>query len=152
MLSDVAHIEAINVISTVLVLPILYFQDCVEVHREYARFYRDISREAESITQEALQRFEDALYVFNLEHWYVTAVAVLLASILLGADSLSLSKLLTTPAELDEAKKTVLVGGLLFISFVIYRVKHAKREAHIVMTEFSRRGFSRYQTSESSNS
>lgn len=136
MLSDVAHIETLNVVFSVLILPVVYFQDCVEVHREFARFYRDIAKLQDGLPAKIIYEFKNALHIFNLEHWYVMAVAVLLSSVFVGADSLSASKYLTSPSDFESAKKIVLSGGIIFSGFLIYMVKHAKRKAHFVMTEY----------------
>lgn len=80
------HLEVFSLITSALLLPLLYFRDGVDVLREYSKFCREISKEGyDKLSLEKRTALRDSIYIFKLETWYLGIVIMFLTMLFTGS-------------------------------------------------------------------
>jgi prepilin signal peptidase PulO-like enzyme (type II secretory pathway) len=135
-----SELSSLHLIIVAILLPLNYFRDCVDVHREYAKFFRDVTKEWGSqwnlkVTNSMLSSFIDVLYVFEIEWWYMISMCIFMILIFLVGSALSDSTMLLTDSDKKVAEIMVFGTGVSFGLYIIYRVKLCKRAAHQLMKD-----------------
>lgn len=82
----ITHLEAFSLITSAVLLPFVYFRDCCEVHRDYARFCREVVRQGPSERLRiALETLRSQVALFTLEVWFLMTVAIFFALVFMGS-------------------------------------------------------------------
>lgn len=139
LLADLRNEPGVVFALAVLLLLYNYATDCVDVLREFAKFYRDVAKDwRASLTEGDLERFAEAKYIFELQTWLVGAIGTLIVLIFLASQHIGRSPLLHgDPSGQAAARGLLSAFGTCLTLVLLLRIKHDKRLCHKMMCDFS---------------